>query len=366
MQKTIKINPYVKHLQCLQCGEIYYVDDYFEGCPICKEKGKPSNLTMIYSKYDGQCVLPYESYLSMGEGSTPLLPVDNGNHLSFYLKYEGQNPTGSHKDRMSAQIVTRALDKGYRGVAVASSGNAGLSIAAYCAYAGLDCIVVSTKKLNQHVQKLIKNYGAKLILTESSMERWKILKNLTEEGFYPGSNYLHPPVGTIHFGVQGYKRIAYEIVEQMKGTVPSKIIVPTSRGDLLWGVWEGFKELRKVKKTIPLPQMIAVEPFSRLTAVLEGEDYTKSFHGQTALTSIAGSTVTFQSVAAIKESRGNAVIVSSKEAFIAQQQMLKKGIFLEPSSATVVSGYEKLKQNGMIHENDVIVSIGTSSGFIEI
>jgi threonine synthase len=366
MQKTIKINPYAKHLQCLQCGEIYHVDDYFEGCPICKEKGKPSNLTMIYSKYDGQCALPYESYLSMGEGSTPLLPVYYGNHLSFYLKYEGQNPSGSHKDRMSAQIVTRALDKGYKGVAVASSGNAGLSIAAYCAYAGLDCIVVSTRKLNQQVQKHLKNYGAKLILTETSMERWDILKKLTKEGFYPGSNYLNPPVGTIHFGVQGYKCIAYEMVEQLQGAVPSKIIVPTSRGDLLSGIWQGFKEIRKVMKSISLPQMIVVEPFPRLTAVLKGKDYTNSFHGQTALKSIAGSTVTYQAVAAIKESRGNAVIVSSKEAFIAQQQLMKKGMFLEPSSASVVSGYEKLKQNGLIDENDLIVTIGTSSGFVEI
>jgi threonine synthase len=152
----------------------------------------------------------------------------------------------------------------------------------------------------------------------------------------------------------------------LQGAVPSKIIVPTSRGDLLWGVWQGFKEIKKVMKSIPPPQMIAVEPFSRLTAVLKGEDCTNSFHGQTALKSIAGSTVTYQAVVAIKESRGNAVIVSSKEAFIAQQQLMKKGIFLEPSSASVISGYEKLKQNGMIHENDVIVTIGASSGFIEI
>ncbi|WP_309505725.1 pyridoxal-phosphate dependent enzyme [Thermaerobacillus caldiproteolyticus] len=137
-------------------------------------------------------------------------------------------------------------------------------------------------------------------------------------------------------------------------------MVPTSRGDLLWGVWQGFREIKKVMKSIPLPQMIAVEPFPRLTAVLKGEDYTNSFHGQTVLKSIAGSTVTYQAVAAIKESRGKAVIVSSKEAFIAQQHLMKKGIFLEPSSASVVSAYEKLKQYGMIREKDVIVTIGTS------
>jgi len=362
----MQINRNAKHLQCIKCKEIYPIDDYYEGCVICKEKGKPSNLTMIYTTYDERCALPFESYLSLGEGNTPLISFHYDNHALLYMKNEGQNPTGSHKDRMSAQIVTRAVSEGFRGVAIASSGNAGISIAAYCAYAGIECTVISTKKLKSQVRKYLENYGAEIILTETPNDRWKVLRDLTEEGFYPGSNYLSPPVGTIYFGVQGYKSIAYEIFEQLKGKVPSKIFVPTSRGDLLWGVWQGFKELKKFHKLISLPQIIAVEPFQRLDLVHKGEDYTRLFPGQTELTSIAGSTVTYQAVAAIKESSGNVVVVSSKAAFIAQKYLANRGIFLEPSSASVFSGFMRLKQKGIIYENEIIVLIGTSSGFIEI
>nr|WP_232223953.1 pyridoxal-phosphate dependent enzyme [Anoxybacillus tepidamans] len=297
----------------------------------------------------------------MGEGCTPLLTVDL-NEGPLYLKYEGQNPTGSHKDRMSALIVTRAIEKGYRGVAVASSGNAGLSFAAYCAYSGLDCIVISTRELNKNIQSYIKYYGARLILTETAMQRWEQLKQLTKEGFYPGSNYANPPIGTVHFGVQGYKCIAYEIVSQLQGSIPTKIIVPTSRGDLLAGIWQGFKEMEMNS----LPKMIAVEPFARITAVLKGEAYTNSFAGKTVLKSIAGSTVTYQAVSAVRQSRGEAIVVSGEEALEAQRQLMKKGIFLEVSSASVVSAYQKLRRRRAIDKDDLVVAIGTSSGFIEI
>lgn len=365
MALPIKPNGKIKYLQCIRCGETYPVDDYFEGCPKCRDEGKPANLTFVYAEYGKECPLPYDSYFSLGEGNTPLLPVFD-EFPPFYLKYEGRNPSGSHKDRMSAMIVTRAAEKGYEGVAVATSGNAGLSLASYCAYFGLKCAVIATKDLNPQVRRFLEAFGAEIHLTDTPMERWEILKRKKEEGFYPGSNYSNPPVGTVHFGVQGYKAVAYEIVGQLKGTVPDKVLVPASRGDLLWGVWLGFKEMKQADPSLALPAMIACEPFARLSRVLDGEDYTRSFPGETALKSIDGTTVTYQAVKALRESNGFAVEISNEEAEAARKELAKRGILLELSSAASYGAYKKLRKDGAVGEKEVVVAIGTSSGFVEI
>ncbi len=76
---------------------------------------------------------------------------------------------------------------------------------------------------------------------------------LQKMDFIPASNYILPPVGSNFFGVQGYKNIAYEILHQLNGLVPTKVIIPVSRGDMLWGIWQGFKEMYKSKLITTLP-----------------------------------------------------------------------------------------------------------------
>ncbi|MBH8609481.1 pyridoxal-phosphate dependent enzyme, partial [Thermoactinomyces sp. CICC 10521] len=161
----------------------------------------------------------------------------------FWVKNEGMNPTGSHKDRMSPLVIARALQLGKSSVVVASSGNAGISLAAYASFAGLQCTVITTKDIHEDVKKSIQAYGAQLVMVSDSFQRWELTRELAEnQGFYPATNYMFPPVGSNMYGVQGYKTIAYELVQQLKGCSPSVILVPSSRADLLWGVWEGLKE----------------------------------------------------------------------------------------------------------------------------
>lgn len=368
MKLTIKKNPKINYLQCLRCYNNYNFADFFEGCPRCLAENMPSSLKVIYKQDDTTCALPYKSYFSMGEGNTPLIPISIGKEElgEIYIKYEGQNPTGSHKDRMSSLIVTRAIETGSEGVVVASSGNAGISLAAYAAFGGIKCVVIASKNLNNRIQSILKGYGANLILTDTSEERWIKLKEYSDNGFYPASNYLTPPVGSNFIGVQGYKTIAYEILQQLQGRVPNKIIVPVSRGDLLWGIWQGFKEITLNKNTIKLPKMIAVEPFPRLTNVLNGVHYTEEFIGETGLKSLDGTTVTFQALSALQESNGLAVVVTEEQAKQDQQFLLTKGLFLENSSATVIHTINRLKNQNLLKKEDIVIAMGTSSGFLEI
>ncbi|EMA6342170.1 pyridoxal-phosphate dependent enzyme [Bacillus cytotoxicus] len=368
MKLTIKKNTKINYLQCLRCNNNYDFADFFEGCPRCSAENKPSSLKIVYREFDTTCALPYKSYLSMSEGNTPLIPIsiDKEEFGKFHIKHEGQNPTGSHKDRMSALIVTRAIEIGAKGVVVASSGNAGISLAAYAAFGGIKCVVIASKNLNNRIQSLLKGYGANLVLTNTPEERWIKLKEYSDAGFYPASNYLTPPVGSNFIGVQGYKTIAYEILHQLQGKVPTKIIVPVSRGDLLWGIWQGFKEINLNKNIIKLPKMIAVEPFPRLTNVLNGVHYTEEFIGETRLKSLDGTTVTFQALKALQESNGLATVVTEEQAKQGQQFLLTKGIFLENSSATVIHAINQLKNQNLLKKEDIVIAMGTSSGFLEV
>ena len=155
-------------LQCAVCGQMYPLEDRYE-CQTCG-----GLLQVIYEKSAGGAVpaeeltddafsglwryhrmLPLENtehIVSLGEGNTPLvragriysgLGMDN-----FYIKNEFSNPTASFKDRPTSVGISVAKEHGATTVAVASSGNAGVSVAAYAAKAGMRCLACVPQKIS--------------------------------------------------------------------------------------------------------------------------------------------------------------------------------------------------------------------------
>jgi threonine synthase len=314
--------------------------------------------------------LPYVDFPSLGEGLTPLIELPSLAQTlgieRLWAKNEGQNPTGSHKDRMSALVVARAASVGRTTVTAASSGNAGASLAAYAGAAGLRCVIVSTPKISSGWARAIELAGAELVFTDTSLERWQYLQQkVKDEGWYPATNYLDPPVGSSPFGVQGYKTIGYEIVEQCGDTPPTMVLVPTARGDLLWGIWQGLSELARDGLLDP-PGLVAVEPIPRLSRVLAGEDYRRPFSGDPhAMTSIGGATATYQSVVALSESKGCAIEVSTQEAEEAQQELARYGLYVELSSAASLAGLQTLVKRGKAEISERVLLVITSHGYKE-
>lgn len=362
--KSVKINCQLKGFQCIKCHHVFPVDDYIKGCPVCYKDCQPSSVKAIYTG-SSQHFLPFKVHLTMGEGNTPLIPIKANNH-NLYLKNEGLNPTGSHKDRMNSFVVSKALYNDAIGVVIASSGNAGISLASYAAFARLKCVVIATKNLNKRLASLIKETGSSLLLTDTSLERWEIMQEYVKKGYYPATNFVNPPVGSNPFGIQAFKKIAYEINRDLGNEEATTILVPTSRADLLWGIWEGFNDEKKLNNLKNLPRMIAVEPFPRLSQVLEGTDYTKTFDGKTNLLSIAGNTVTYQGLKAVSDSRGCAVVTTSHAAHRAKADLSKIGIHLEASSAAGISAFELLNESGYFTKGENIIVIGTSNSFLEV
>ncbi len=374
------LNPRICNLYCLRCGEKFPSGDYYQGCPSCSRDGYPANMSLTYhgeqtiktyqkGLFRYRDFLPYQTFPTLGEGSTPLVAsprlAERFALKTVYFKNEFQNPTGSHKDRMSPLVVARAVSLGRKCVVAASSGNAGVSLATYAAAAGIECKIISTRSINPVWKKAIELTGAELILTETSAERWTLMKKkVAEENWYPATNFVNPPVGSNLFGIQGYKTVAYEIYEDCPDALPQFVITPSARGDLLWGMHEGFKDLRAAGLISRLPALVAVEPFPRLSRVLDGEDYRSEFTGDgSATTSIGGNTVTFQAQEALKQSNGTAVNIGRSQVAECQERLARQGFYLESSSATVIGALAALVKNNIIPAASSVLLIATSSGY---
>lgn len=368
-------------LECIQCGLKLEVGDYPEGCPSCLARGKPSTVRSIFASRPAQIAnpsrqrmmryegwLPYCSWVSLGEGGTPCTPMSAlATELrvsAVYIKNEGLNPSGSHKDRTNCLAVTRALDVGAMQVIAASSGNGGASLALYAAAAGLRCRIVVTPALSPIFRRAITSTGAEIIEEADSLDRWRRVESMVKtEGWFPVTNYLNPPVGSNHFGLDGLKTVAYEMFEDLGPDLVDAILVPTSRGDLIWGMYEGFRDLEAMGLIEALPRLFAVEPFPRITQVLGGAPVTGSFPGKTALASIGGSTVTYQAITAIRASRGGAVVVEDDAVAQDQIRLAGHGCYAELSSAASLSALERLLTTGQVLSHETVALVVTSNGY---
>jgi threonine synthase len=309
--------------------------------------------------------MPYVTGVSLGEGATPCLELP---HLAgdlgvarLSVKHEGMNPTGSHKDRMSSQAVTRALDAGAQSVVLASSGNAAISAAAYCAAAGLPCEVATYEGMPESFVRALQQLGARRVAFERSADRWRhVRRRVEDDGAFALTNYLLPPVGSPAYGVEGYRAIALECA--MDGCVPDHVLVPTARGDLLWGIYSGFRDLLAAGLIERLPRLWAIEPFARLTQVLEGAAAQAEFAGKTAQFSIAGGTVTLQQVHAARSSGGGAVVVDDQEAHRGATRLAREGFWVELCAGATVGGLAQLVRSGAIAPSDHALLILTAKG----
>ncbi len=184
-------NPRLLALACLRCGARYDLLDPLVdrgiGCEACLQLGYPASLGLEYERDPAWHVqqaargmlryathLPFLDFPTLGEGATPLVELRSLARTltveKLWVKNEGQNPTGSHKDRMSPLAVARAASLGRDTVVAASSGNAGASLAAYASAAGLRCVIISTQKISSGWRQAIEISGAELISCRHARE----------------------------------------------------------------------------------------------------------------------------------------------------------------------------------------------------
>ncbi|MGN6535992.1 MAG: threonine synthase, partial [Mesorhizobium sp.] len=360
-------------------------------CPACL-KTAPANLKPVYAedadlasiatdvprslwRYAHALPCAAEDAVSLGEGQTPLFETTRiGGQLgvaSLAIKDEGRNPTWSHKDRFSTVAVSVARAQGARVVATASSGNAGASLAAYAARAGLDCVVTTFGGSAGAMLAQIRKYGATVLPLVNKMDRWTMLAEAaTRHGWFITSPYHAPVVGSHALGIEGYKTIAYEIIEQSRGVAPDWCVLPVCYGDALAGVWMGFQELFARRTITRLPRMVAAEVHGSLArALAAGDDRLeeRSTAFESLAVSIGAPRSTFQALKALRESSGCAVPVTN-DGLVAMQERLARGegIFAELASVTSLIAVARLRREGVIAGSDRVVAVATASGLKDL
>ena len=168
-----------------------------------------------------------DAQISLGEGGTSLLPIEAlGGWRFAWAKNETTNPTWSYKDRLNAVGISRAVEVGASVIGASSTGNHGGSAAAYAARAGLRAVVFTREDTDDATIAFMRAYGATVIRT-TRRGRWALLAHgVRELGWYPVSTYTPAPTGN-PYAIEGYKTIAFEIVEAL-GRAPQVVVVPTS------------------------------------------------------------------------------------------------------------------------------------------
>lgn len=384
----------VMGFQCLRCGELYHlegdIDILVQGCPKCATPGSIANLSVKYNdninnnipkstfsnrensmwRYSEFLPFEYKQAVTIGEGRTPLIPcMKMAKQIGmdqFYVKDETRNPTWSHKDRAMSVGLSHALESGALVVTTSSSGNEGGALSAYAAHAGLNAVVFTSASCPPTMRTLMQVYGAKLIATPTSQDRFTIMgKCIKEFGWYPMSSYAETPIGINPFGHEGYKTIAFEICEDLEYQVPDYVIVPTCWGDVLQGIWKGFKEFNKSGLINRVPKMIAAEVFGPLTNAMEKSlsFVEKTPTKNTVAISIGAGISTWQALNVLLESKGHPQDVNDNDLLIAQSELARcEGIFVEASSVASVAALKKLRENNIVKDDDLVVSVTTSSG----
>ncbi|WPG38962.1 pyridoxal-phosphate dependent enzyme [Variovorax sp. EBFNA2] len=361
---TPERNPRLQGLQCLRCDTLYPVSLANDGCPACRQAGFHVGLRASYRPGGPDVVpMPYVQGFSLGEGHTPQhdMPAlaEQFGVARLSIKDESRNPTGSPKDRLTAMGVAQALDAGAHTLVLASSGNTAVSAAHYAWAAGLGCEVATYEAMPATYARQLDALGARRYVFADNTGRWGFVRERSQyPGYFALTNYRLPALGNAPLGVEGYKAIAEECLQD--GGLPDHVVVPTGRGDMAWGIYAGFRELLAAGRIARLPRMWLVEPFPRLSRVLEGGALNGSYPGRTAQLSSAGATVTYLQWQAATASGGGAVVVGDDEARAARRLLTAAGVSAELAAAAGLGAVRQLREAETIAADAHVVLVLTS------
>ena len=318
-------------------------------------------------------VLPVRDHafrVTLGEGFTPLLESarlarDMGVRR-LWIKDEGQNPTGSFKDRGLCMAVSRAFELGASELAIPSAGNAAGSSAAYGAAAGLPVHVVVPTDTPAPILAEIAALGADLELLDGLISDCGALvrRRCDADGWWDLSTLKEP------YRVEGKKTMGYELFEQLGGRLPDAIVYPTGGGTGLIGMWKAFDEMEALGWIgSERPRMFSVQsdgcaPMVR--AWEEGREEAGTWADAKTYAAglrVPGAVGDFLILRAIRESGGGAVAVPDRamEAWVARMGAAT-GIFAAPEGGATAAAVKPLMEMGLIGSRDEVVLFNTGSG----
>jgi threonine synthase len=343
----------VADLQCSVCGAVYAV----------AYTTPPSPMAPRLPLIAGQ------ARVTLGEGNTPVIELRHTAEAlgleTLWAKLEHVAPTGSFKDRGSAVLMSVALNHGVREFVEDSSGNAGASLAAYAAAAGLKAHIFAPDTASPGKLQQIEVFGADLHRVrgprQASTDAARAF--VAERGLPYLSHNMSP------FFSEGMKAFGYEVARS-PARAARHIVFPVGNGSLLIGAQAGYSELLESGAATDTPAFHCVqsEAVRPVVAVLKGQNWDFATAGRTVASGIAVSRPPRieQAVDAVQDSGGAGVTVTDAAVLAWQRRLaVEEGIFCEPTSAAAFAGLESLLQSGAIAPGDSVLVPVTGTGLKE-
>jgi len=295
----------------------------------------------------------------------------------LYLKDDGVNPTGSFKDRASAIVVAKAKELGVNVIATASTGNAGAALAGLAASAHVPAVVFAPQTAPEAKVAQLLLYGAHVFLVKGTYDEAfdLCLKASREFGWYSRNTGYNP------YTTEGKKTAALEVCEQLalmvadaprKWTAPDRLFVPVGDGNIIAGIWKGFRDLLELGWIDAMPKLMGVQAEGSAAcynAWKAGTDTITPVEPHTIADSISAGLPRdgTRAVRAVRETGGSYITVSDDDILDAMRQLAREeAISAEPAGATGYAGLRKAAEQGLVNRDEEIVVLVTGNGLKDV
>ncbi len=372
---------------CSDCGARYETQDIMYRCPSCGDAEdsvfQHGNLIVKLHQKDlsalkeKEHVTPFDFFpydiptpQAYPVGNTPLAASPRLSRTygfkNLLFKLDGQNPSGSFKDRASQLVAAQAKALGKNKVVLASTGNAGSAMACAGAAYGLEIVlfVPASAPVNKLLQSVL--YGAHVIPVNGTYDEAFALSIAYSNEFGGiNRNTAYNPMT-----IEGKKSVSIELFEQMGRTIPDVVYIPVGDGVIISGVYKGFSDLKDAGIIKKIPALVCVqssgsdaisrawsngvyEPLSTVTTTADSIAVSSPANGRMAVTYI-------------KRSNGWATVISDEKISDAQLELARdSGIFVEPAAAAAWAGVkaDQEKIQAAFGSDAKIVVLLTGTGF---
>lgn len=354
----------VAGLRCFRCHAEYPATLTAGLCPACGPGGSdndPGVLDVLYDRPHGDIVnracsgvFRYGALLPVAEpgpvlptGGTPLVAAPrlaaSLGLKALFLKDERRNATQCLKDRATAVAVTLASSRKQTHLYCASAGNAAISLAGYCAHAGLKAHAFVPFDASPVRLGWLRRFGAEVIVSQGNYDQAFAESEArgAEAGWYSRNCAFNP------YLVEGKKTVAFEIAEQMKWVAPDWVVAPVGDGCTLAAIGKGFRQLNRIGRTSSLPRLLGVqaEAMQPMVRRFRGETGEDSGATEAASIKVRRPRNALRLLSEMGHAGGTMVAVSDAGIDEAQKALAEQcGIVAEFTSAATIAGLSQLAQ----------------------
>lgn len=342
---------------CAKCGEKVTVTTRKAKCDcggLWKLDYKPPKFDLSLVEQDTWSIFRYRAFMplegeqwrqiTLGEGMTPVIRFNE----DVLLKMDYFMPTLSFKDRGAAVLIAHCKALGVDSVVQDSSGNAGNSVAAYCAKAGIACEIFVPEGTSPKKIDMIKSHKARVNIVPGTRDNCAdaCRAKVDTEGRYYANHVYNP------FFYEGTKTYIYEVYEQLH-RIPANIFVPLGNGTLFIGIVKALEELVESGVIAKMPHIIAVQsehcdPFVK--AVFTGAKHPAAVTPAPTMAEGIAIGVPMRGDEILEYTyKNNIEMITTPENRIleARAALAAKGIYCEHTTAATYAAYLKYcEQNG--------------------